>query len=70
MLTHPSAHDAGADPTDARLAGFRFREGHDVICPLSLVSGVGHHPALIVAARCRAANHCSNDEFRIEFFGK
>src|SRR5579875_2309980 len=29
MMTHPSTHDAGADPADARLAYFRFAERHD-----------------------------------------
>src|SRR5262249_33502495 len=29
VLTHPPAHDTGADPADPRLSGLRLRQTHD-----------------------------------------
>jgi hypothetical protein len=35
MMTHPSTHNAGANPTDSRLAWFPFAHRHDCVSSIS-----------------------------------
>ena len=51
VLAHPAAHDAGADPADARLAGFRLGDRHGV--PRSAQREASRRISASVGWRCR-----------------